>query len=172
VDIISLIRRHDELFTRFGGHAMAAGFTLAPGNEEALRWAMGSDIKELLRENPDLFTPVTETDADILPEEASLELAHMIGMFEPTGFGNPRPLLRLTARTPEGIRRMGTEGQHIKFTVDGLECVMFARGGEAAKIPEGDGPFDIYGSLDVNRWRDRENVQLIVKEVICQTAEN
>ncbi|MDR1042502.1 MAG: single-stranded-DNA-specific exonuclease RecJ [Clostridiales Family XIII bacterium] len=171
VDVISLIRRHEELFTRFGGHAMAAGFTLRPEHEEALREAISADIGELLRERPDLFSPETDVDADILPEEASIELAHMLDRFEPAGADNPRPVLRLRAQTPEGIRRMGAEQQHMKFTAGGLACVLFARGGESAGLP-GDGQFDLYGSLGVNSWNERETVQFIVREAICSKSKN
>jgi hypothetical protein len=51
--------------------------------------------------------------------------------------------------------------------VEGLECVLFARGDEPADLPPGDGPFDIYGSLSLNRWGGREVVQFIVRQVEC-----
>jgi single-stranded-DNA-specific exonuclease len=167
VDIISLIRSHEDLLIRFGGHAMAAGFTLLPENEDALREALCADIAALSRENPELFSRRVETDADIAPEEASLELARALKGFEPTGSGNPRPVLRIAAQTPERLFRVGTDGQHLKFTAGNLECVMFARGSGAAELPAGEGPFDLYGSLEVNEWRGRESIQFILKEAVC-----
>lgn len=167
VDIIALIRRHAELFTRFGGHAMAAGFTMPPGNEEALREAVGADIAGLVREHPGLFSPEADFDADVLPEEASIDLARMLEKFEPTGSGNHKPVLRVSAQTPDKVRRMGADGQHMRFTAGGLECVIFARGAEPAGLPGGGGPYDLYGSLEVNSWNDRESAQFLVKEAIC-----
>jgi single-stranded-DNA-specific exonuclease len=166
LDITALIRAHAGLLVRYGGHAMAAGFTLRPENEEALREALEADVKALASDDPGLFSPPPVCDAEILPEEASLELARMLEDFEPTGVGNPRPVLLVRDRTPGNVRRMGAENQHLRFTADGLDCVLFARGGGTADLPEGPGPFDLYGSLEVNRWKERENVRFIVRQVV------
>jgi single-stranded-DNA-specific exonuclease len=170
VDITSLLRGHAELFIRYGGHAKAAGFTLRSENEDALREALRADVGALLARDPSLFSPSREVDADILPEEASLNLARMLEKFEPTGEGNPKPVLRLTSRTPKSVRRMGPEGRHLKFSVDGLDCVLFARGDESADLPPGGGSLDFYGSLDVNRWNGRESVQFIVRQAVCSES--
>jgi single-stranded-DNA-specific exonuclease len=167
VDVTALLRDHEELLVKYGGHALAAGFTLRPENEDSLREALCADVGALAAQNPDLFSPAMEADSDILPDEATVELALLLEKFEPTGEGNPRPVFRLPHLTPEGIRRRGTEGQHMKFSAGRLECVMFARGEGAAELPPGGGPFDFYGSLELNRWNGRENVQFIVRRAVC-----
>jgi single-stranded-DNA-specific exonuclease len=172
VDIISLIRRYDELFLRYGGHAMAAGFTIKPENEQILYESLRSDIEALAAEDPGLFSSPSEIDADIRPEECTIELARLLKGFEPTGAGNPRPVMRISSQMPERIRTIGADGRHMKFTIRGLECVLFARGGEAASLPEGEGPLDLYGYLDVNVWNGRENVQFIVREVSCSKSQS
>jgi single-stranded-DNA-specific exonuclease len=167
LDITALIRAHENLLVKYGGHAMAAGFTLRTGDEETLREALEEDVRALAADDPGLFSPPCPYDSEIQPEEASMELARMLEGFEPTGEGNPRPSLRLRGQIPEGVRRMGAEGRHMKFTVGGLDCVLFARGGVQADIPMGNGPIDIYGSLEVNRWNGRETVQFLVRQAIC-----
>jgi hypothetical protein len=52
------------------------------------------------------------------------------------------------------------------FTVEGLDCVLFARGGEMAELPPGEGPLDLYGSLDVDRWNGRERARFIVRKTV------
>jgi single-stranded-DNA-specific exonuclease len=167
VDIISILRAHGELFTKLGGHAMAAGFTLPAGNEDILREALCADVKVLAGENPELLSPLPSADADILPGEANLELAAALEKFEPTGTGNHKPTLCLRGQLPERVRRMGTDGRHIKFIVNHLECVLFAKGDKPAEFPEGQARLDLYGSLEVNRWNGRESVQFIVRSVVA-----
>jgi single-stranded-DNA-specific exonuclease len=166
IDVTSLLRNHEELLVKYGGHAMAAGFVLRPENEEALREALRAEVNALAALNPDIFSPSMEADSDLLPEEATVELALLLEKFEPTGEGNLRPVFRISGLTPEGVRRMGSEGRHMKFSAGGIECVLFARGPAPANLPSG-GPFDLYGSLEVNRWNDRERVQFIVSRVVC-----
>jgi single-stranded-DNA-specific exonuclease len=171
VDVTALLRSHADLFVRYGGHAMAAGFTMRPENEDALRGFLRADTEALLARDPGLFSRSPEADADILPGEASLELARLLEKFEPTGEGNPKPVLRLAAQTPEGVRRMGADGRHLKFFAGGLECVLFARGDEPADLPPGDGPLDLYGSLGVNGWNGRESVQFMIRQAVCSKSQ-
>jgi single-stranded-DNA-specific exonuclease len=166
VDIISIMRAHADLFIKLGGHAMAAGFMIDPENENALREAVGSDVQALADGDAGLLSPLPTADADILPREASVDLAVALERFEPTGAGNPKPVLCIRGQTPEGLRRMGADNRHLKFLLDGLECVMFARGDEPAELPGSGGPVDVYGSLDVNRWNGCERVQMIVRNVL------
>ncbi|MDR2162502.1 MAG: single-stranded-DNA-specific exonuclease RecJ [Clostridiales Family XIII bacterium] len=167
LDITALIRAHEDLLVKYGGHAMAAGFTLRPGDEETLREALEADVRALAADNPDLFSPPCSYDSEIQPEDASMELARMLEDFEPTGEGNPRPVLRIKAQLPENIRRIGAEGRHVRFTAGRLECVFFARGPQRVELTHGDGPFDLYGSLDINRWNGRESVRFIVRQAPC-----
>jgi len=166
IDIISLLRAHEDLFIRLGGHAMAAGFTIRAENEDALREKVGSDVKALAEKEPELLSPLPSADTDILPKEASIELAITLERFEPTGAGNPKPILCLRGQTPEALRRIGADKRHLKFFVGRLECIMFARGEEPVELPK-DGPIDLYGSLEVNRWNGRENTQFIVRKAVC-----
>jgi single-stranded-DNA-specific exonuclease len=165
VDVISLLRSHAELFTRLGGHAMAAGFTIPIENETALRDAASADVAALAVADPNLLSPLPSFDLDIVPAEATLELAADLGGFEPTGTGNPRPSFRISGVAPDGIRRLGADGRHLKFQADGLEYVYFVRADEVAELPAGGGPYDVFGSLDVNSWNGRDSVQFKVRAV-------
>ncbi|MDR0518509.1 MAG: DHH family phosphoesterase [Clostridiales Family XIII bacterium] len=174
IDIISMLRSHGELFTKLGGHAMAAGFTFPAAHEDALRKALCADVKALADKNPELLSPPPSADADIESGEATLELAAALEKFEPTGAGNHKPTLCLRGQVPAGIRRMGQDGKHMRFTAGGLPCVMFANAGSPAELDGGDSPegirqgFDLYGTLEINRWNGRESVQFIVREAVVR----
>jgi single-stranded-DNA-specific exonuclease len=160
VDIIGLLRRYQNLFLKLGGHAMAAGFTMRAEDEDTLRLALDADVKAFVEQDPTLFSDKRCVDWDLSPEDATLELAKALVCFEPTGTGNPQPLMRMEGVTPSDVRRIGPDGRHLKFSVDGLQCVMFGRGSEAL-LPEG--PATLLGQLDVNVWNGNEKAQFIVR---------
>jgi single-stranded-DNA-specific exonuclease len=159
VDIIGLLRRYQDLFLKLGGHAMAAGFTMRVEDEETLRRALDADVKAFAEQDPTLFLDKRRVDRELDPIEATLELAKALACFEPTGTGNPQPLLRVADVTPSDVRRMGADGRHLRFFADGLPCVMFGRG-EEALLP--DGPVTLLGRLEANVWNGRERMQFIV----------
>jgi single-stranded-DNA-specific exonuclease len=167
IDMISLLRRHEEMFVMLGGLAMAACFSIRASDEDKLRAALESDVKSIAEEHPEIFSPEPYFDMGILPGEATLELAEALEAFEPTGTGNPKPVMRLSGVSPGNIKRMGADKRHLKFNAEGLECVMFARGDTPAELPADSDALTVYGYLGLNRWNGHESVQLIVREISC-----
>jgi single-stranded-DNA-specific exonuclease len=166
VDVIAMLKRHGELFLKLGGHAMAAGFTLAAENEERLRTLLNGEMETLIAGSPALLKRDVAVDAEAEPDELSLELAVRIRAFEPTGQGNPKPRFRLACGRIDNVKRMGEQGQHLRFTADGVPCVLFGTAEKYADAIAKDRPLSLVGVLDVNDWNGREQAQFIVREVL------
>ena len=81
----------ESLFTRFGGHAHAVGFSLPSHRLPALRSRLRAHSLATLR--PDLLSPRLECDLELDPAELTLDLLRWLERCEPFGMGNPRPLL-------------------------------------------------------------------------------
>jgi single-stranded-DNA-specific exonuclease len=161
VDLITLLRTHANLFTKLGGHAMAAGFTLPEENEDKLRQALCEDLGRMEKENPEIFKDAPTPEAEITAEEASIELAAELAQFEPTGAGNPKPLLELTPKTIANPKRMGAEGKHLSFTADGIRSVWFNAPTDAEELLAIK-DVKLLGTLETNTWNNNTTVQFKV----------
>ncbi|MCU1310866.1 MAG: exonuclease RecJ [Candidatus Angelobacter sp.] len=78
------------LFTRFGGHAHAVGFSMKREQVEPLRRAL--DAYARTRLTVEDFVPVLSIDAEITLEEITPEWMRCLQMLEPYGMGNREPV--------------------------------------------------------------------------------
>jgi single-stranded-DNA-specific exonuclease len=87
LDLVS--KRAPALLRRFGGHAAAAGVTLAPGDLGRFRALFDAVVRELIGE--DVFERTLECDGGLEPEYATLDAARLLD--RPVwGQGFPAPL--------------------------------------------------------------------------------
>ena len=78
-----------DLFTRFGGHAYAVGFSLPGANVEELGRRLDAFARtRLTAEN---FEPVLEVDAMLAMNDVNSKLMDELRRLEPFGVGNPEP---------------------------------------------------------------------------------
>ncbi len=80
--------RVSHLFTRFGGHAMAAGISLKKDNLEELRRCLNENAA-LTEED---FVPKVAIDLPLPLDYLSPELTRQLSILEPFGKGNEKPL--------------------------------------------------------------------------------
>ena len=101
-----------ELFTKFGGHAMAAGFSLTEENlpelERRLKDNSGLSEEDLVKE--------VRFDACVPLEYASVKLVKDIAKLEPVGVGNPGALFACPKVKITGMSRMGKDGKYGNLT--------------------------------------------------------
>ncbi|MDR3073056.1 MAG: single-stranded-DNA-specific exonuclease RecJ [Clostridiales Family XIII bacterium] len=163
VDMIEMLREHEELFSKLGGHPMAAGFTLPAENEERLRNALNADMQIRIEKDPSILIPDETPEWLLAPEDADLALAEALTLFEPTGSENPKPLIAFKAVTISEVRSIGQKGKHLRFTASGIPCVYF--NAEGKKPSEGH-VYTLLGSLEVNEFRGSRSAQFIVRRVL------
>jgi single-stranded-DNA-specific exonuclease len=77
-----------ELFTKFGGHKMAAGLSLPKENIDELRKRLNDNCKL----EGDDFEPVLHIDIAMPLQYASMELVREFSKLEPFGNGNSKPV--------------------------------------------------------------------------------
>jgi single-stranded-DNA-specific exonuclease len=78
------------LFTRFGGHAHAVGFSMPAANLPALCSQLDSYAHARLTLAD--FEPVLDLDAELSPDQITHDLFQMLRRLEPFGVGNPEPV--------------------------------------------------------------------------------
>jgi single-stranded-DNA-specific exonuclease len=160
-DLAAALRECDDLLLRHGGHAMAAGLSVAPGNIDRLR-ARLNDIARLKLQPEDLWPPL-RLDAEIGLAALDLDAMNELEKLKPTGMGNPALQFcarKLTHQKP--LQRMGASKQHVKMWVtDGAVAqeAVWWNAGEGA-LPNG--TFDLAFAPSLNEFNGRTTVQLKV----------
>ena len=84
-----LAKRHPQLLSKFGGHAMAAGMSIEFINLDAFTNAFNDIVKESLSE-ADLES-ILMTDGELKPEERTLEYIALLERSGPWGQAFPEP---------------------------------------------------------------------------------
>jgi single-stranded-DNA-specific exonuclease len=86
-----------KLFTRFGGHAHAVGFSMPSTHVALLRTRLSAYAAD--RVTPDLIQQRMEIDAEITLEELTPELLRKLRLLEPFGQGNREPVFLVRSVT-------------------------------------------------------------------------
>jgi single-stranded-DNA-specific exonuclease len=82
---------HGPIFTRFGGHAHAVGFSLPTANLPKLRVALNEYSETHLK--PELLVPTLEIDTELAPSDLTRDLLQWLDRLAPFGHSNPEPVL-------------------------------------------------------------------------------
>ncbi len=160
-DLAAALRDCDGLLLRHGGHAMAAGLSVDPGNLIALRARLNQLARSSL--NSEQLRPPLRLDAAIALSSITEETLNELDRLRPTGQGNPPVQLIVTGlqhdRAPQ---RVGKERQHAKFWVtDGRqtrEAMWYAAGDRPAPT----GAFDLACVAHLHEFNGRRSVQFKV----------
>jgi len=152
------------LMMAFGGHAMAAGLTLASEGLARFEQKLGEAI-EVILDGEELQAEIW-TDGPLPAADLSLDMALQLENLGPWGQRFPEPLF-------DGhfdvIDQRVVGGSHLKMIVrpvegaEELDAIAFNR--MPSDLPEA-GPVRLLYHLGVNRWRGDESCQLMVERIV------
>lgn len=163
--LVQIETNHPNLMHKFGGHAMAAGLSINKHDYTQFREIFDTTVNNSLTEEQRQHT--IETDGELESIDFCLAIAEELQEHGPWGQSFPAPLFdgwfnimdkkevgsghtKLTLQTPDFSKRIGA----IAF---GIHPNLFK--------PEGD-KNQITFKLDINEFRGRRNLQLIVQDII------
>ncbi|MGO9947398.1 MAG: single-stranded-DNA-specific exonuclease RecJ [Steroidobacteraceae bacterium] len=166
----SIATRHPDLIDKFGGHAMAAGVSLAEGNLEAFRSAFASEIAA--RTDLESLRGVIFSDGALTADELCIDTARALRAAGPWGQGFPEPVFDGEFKVLDA-KIVG--GKHMKMNLElvggGLSAIEAIAFGYAGAV-QADGPPLGYGAtvqlayrLEINEFRGSERVQLNCQNV-------
>ena len=165
VNLFHLLTQCQDLLEGFGGHAMAAGFTVREENIPALERRLRQLVLEERagEELPSLL----EIDAAVLPQELTVEAVEALDALEPCGAGNPRPVLVLTGAHVISAAQVG-RGRHLKLRLEGrgvpLDAIFFSVDGSELGPTPGC-RVDVAFYPQINDFRGVRSVQLQVVDL-------
>jgi single-stranded-DNA-specific exonuclease len=160
-DLAAALRECDDLLLHHGGHAMAAGLSIAPDKIDPLRQRLNGLARRALKLE-DLQPPL-RIDAEAGLDEMTLESLAELDRLKPTGQGNPA--VQFCARNlshQRPLQRIGAEKRHVKMWVtDGMATHegIWWNGGEKS-LPVG--KFDLAFAPQINEFNGNRTVQLKV----------
>ena len=85
-----------------------------------------------------------------------------LAQLEPFGSGNPEPVLHLSGVIVTNMRRMGTEGQHVKIQVQDMQndrIELLAFGAPENWFIELGERIDVWFEPGLNEWNGRVSVE-------------
>jgi single-stranded-DNA-specific exonuclease len=101
------------LFTRFGGHAYAVGFSLPSARVEELRAQLDSYARSRLTLAD--FEPTLNIDAELPLDAITPEMFEALKKMEPFGAGNPEPVFSASVRLTSPVRIM--KEKHVRMNL-------------------------------------------------------
>ena len=153
------------LLESYGGHELAAGFTISRSQIPAFRKA----VCELAAAYYSDATPRTCIDIDcaIEPELLTIRGIESLNQLEPTGNGCPKPVLMMKKMTVERIQ-MGGSGKHMRLRLrggrSGINAIYFSATPETAAIRQGD-VVDVAFNPQSNEFRGERSVQMNILDI-------
>jgi len=158
-DIVAALSDCSDLLSRFGGHPMAAGFTIATENldlfKERLVEIASNEITSL-----DARPPIS-IDAEVSLSSLCWNTFKMMQQLAPFGHANPYPVFIARNISVAGYRGVGSKSEHLKLKLrsDGIDWngIGFRMGHLIADVTP---QLDIVFNLEVDLWGGGETLQL------------
>jgi len=170
VDLGAAVHRlaAEGLLLKGGGHRMAAGLTVARDKLEPAMARLGDLLQK--QGAGDGGPADLRLDALLMPGAATMELAEQIETAGPFGAGAPTPRIAFPDVKIDFTRRVGDS--HLKIGIgDGLGARLDAIAFRAFEGPlgpaldqHGGKRFHLAGSLEINCWGGRRQVQLRLED--------
>ncbi len=169
--LINALTEVGDLFEKFGGHSMAAGFTIntsrLPELERRLCVIAERDLHD------DLLVPRLTYDAELSLKQHSLELLEQIAQLEPYGHGNPEPVWVTRGLKVVDVKTLGKDRQHLKlrlFDGQSMAEALWWRSAEHSAAFAHNPRVDVAYTLSVNEFNGKRRVQLNVKDIVASTT--
>ena len=153
------------LLESYGGHELAAGFTISKENIPEFRrriCAMAADYYE-----NETHRTVLDLDCAISPEMLTIPEIESLQVLEPCGSGCPKPTLMMQGLTIDRIQPVGG-GRHTRLRLRKgrvyLNAIFFSASPESASIAPGD-IVDVAFNPQINEYRGERSVQMNIVDI-------
>ena len=171
-NLFSALTELSHLLESYGGHELAAGFTINRAQIPAFREAISALAKAHCTD--DTPRTVLEADCKIQPELLTIHNIDSLNRLEPCGNGCPKPVLVMEDLQVERITPVGG-GKHLRLRLrsgrHSIPAIFFSATAESASIVQGD-MVDVAFHAQVNEFRGERSVQMNIQDIRpnCQTA--
>jgi len=164
-NLFSSLTTLSGLLESYGGHELAAGFTITRSNIPAFREQICALAAGYYQDD----APRTQLDVDcaIPAELLTIRGIESLQVLEPCGNGCPKPVLMLKNLTIDRLQQVGG-GRHMRLRLRAgqtiLNAIYFSANPETASVQTGD-LVDIAFVPQINEFRGERNVQMNILDI-------
>lgn len=166
-NMIEALNSMREIFIKYGGHAGAAGFSIAIENIEEF----SKKINEYAIENlnsEDTKKPI-KIDCELSMIKISFDLMDKLSLLEPYGFGNASPMFAIKNCKYTNFRAIGKEKNHlmmdlIKNGVEMKNCVWFNSEDMLETIFNNE-EIDVAFKLKMETYKDKYQYKIFIEDI-------
>ena len=164
-NLFSSLTALSPLLESYGGHELAAGFTITRQNIPAFRQKISALAAEYYTDD----APRTALDIDcaITPDLLTVRSIDSLNALEPCGSGCPKPVLMMENLTVDRINMVGG-GRHMRLRLrqgrHSINAIYFSASPESVSIRPGD-LVDVAFTPQVNDFRGDRTAQMNVLDI-------
>ena len=164
-NLFNSLRELSPLLESYGGHELAAGFTIRRDKIDAFRTQVCAMAASYFADGTHLST--LDLDCAVPPEMLTIPEIEGLNILEPCGSGCPKPQLMMTGLTVERIQSVGG-GRHMRLRLRrghySLNAIFFSADPVSAGVAVGD-VVDVAFHPQINEFRGLRSVQLNVIDI-------
>ena len=153
------------LFSSFGGHAMAAGFSLPKDKLSDFSQQLKLAVKQADIKLP---TPTLPVDVEITFSHIDHGLYRSLQKLKPFGFGNPKPTFVTRRLKVISYQLLGKEKQHLKLVLQDqqmkvIKAIAFRRAEQWKQMGQ-PRQLDIAYNIEINNYHQQAQLELVLKD--------
>ena len=164
-NLFSSLRQLSDLLESYGGHELAAGFTIHRSCIPAFREQISALAQKYYKDDG----PRTVLDADcvVKPELLTIPNVESLHQLEPCGNGCAKPVLVVQNMVVDRLSQVGN-GRHMRLRLKNgwhlLQGIWFSTNAQTASLCQGD-VVDVAFIPQINEFRSERSVQLNVVDI-------
>jgi single-stranded-DNA-specific exonuclease len=144
---------------RYGGHRAAAGVTVKPGQMAAFADTFEQAAADRLGDQE--LIPQLLLDAELQPNQVTLQLVQELQGLGPFGMGNQTPVLLLQGMKVGDLRCFGENHLNLRLERDGYQFRAVGWGMADREVPT---YIDLACTVKIDTWNNREQLKFELKD--------
>tara|TARA_B100000029_G_scaffold293149_1_gene286660 strand:+ start:970 stop:2691 length:1722 start_codon:yes stop_codon:yes gene_type:complete len=166
-NIVDGLDKVKNTLSNFGGHPMAAGFSIEKNNIQTFFNEFNKNANKAI--NNEIIKPILYIDTEIMFSDITNRLVSFLNYLEPYGPSNSRPLFITKNVEVIGIPKLiGKKQDVLKFTAKQSEtekeCIGFNMANNYEKLIQNK-LIDIVFTITENEWNQKKSIQLDIKNI-------
>ena len=161
IDLMEALNDLKPFFLKYGGHAQAAGFSVAVEDEARFIQALKDRFQAFLPLPPRELT----LDTELYVSDISLTSYQSLDQFEPFGIGNPKPLFLMRTIEVVDVKALGSDQKHWKLALKEVSSGQFfeavAFNTDRSSLT---GQLHLAVRFGINTWNNVSRPQIIIEQ--------